>query len=163
LLYPAVESVLKNEDAAARGSLQRIYGEFSDSDVVELLPAIIKAIERLAPSNEMFGDSIRLAGLDLVSRLHIREGMPLCVSVLDVKRWGAGKRLPKCLEYLGRYGMYAKEVLPQLQEIRRNLAQAKRTAQQNEFLRLIDTSIEAIKASTVSPTVLDLKDFKGRG
>jgi hypothetical protein len=163
LLYPAVESVLKNEDAAARGSLQRIYGEFSDSDVVELLPAIIKAIERLAPSNEMFGDSIRLAGLDLVSRLHIREGMPLCVSVLDVKRWGAGKRLPKCLEYLGRYGTYAKEVLPQLQEIRRNLAQAKRTAQQNEFLRLIDTSIEAIKASTVSPTVLDLKDFKGRG
>ena len=43
---------------------------------------------RLAPSNEMFADGVRLAGLDLLSRLRIREGMTLCVSVLEPERWG---------------------------------------------------------------------------
>ena len=42
--------------------------------VLALLPAIIKATEKPAPSDEMFADVIRLAGLDLLSRLHIREG-----------------------------------------------------------------------------------------
>ena len=90
LLYPAIQSVLENEDGAARGSLARIYGKLTDRDLVALMPAIVKAIRDLAPSNEMFGDGIRLAGLDLVSRLHIREGMPLCVSVIEPDRWGAG-------------------------------------------------------------------------
>ena len=119
LLYPAIRSVLENEDSAARGSLQPIYGKLTDRDLVALLPAILKAIRDLAPSNEMFGDGIRLAGLDLVSRLHLREGMPLCVSVIEPKRWGSDRRLPKCMECLARYGVHAKAVLPQLREIRR--------------------------------------------
>jgi len=159
LLYPAIQSVLQNQDGAARGSLQRTYGKLTDRDLVELLPAIIKAIQQLAPSNEMFGDGIRLAGLDLVSRLHIREGMPLCVSVIELGRWGGGKRMPKCLEYLGRYGVYAKEVLPQLQEMRRNLVQTQRGKEPSESVKLLDKTIAEIEASTASPTVLDLKEF----
>jgi hypothetical protein len=159
LLYPAIQSVLQNQDGAARGSLGRIYGKLTDSDLVELLPAIIKAIQQLAPSNEMFGDGIRLAGLDLVSRLHIREGMPLCVSVMEVDRWGAGNRMPKCLEYLGRYGVHAKEVLPQLREIRRNLVTTERGKEQSDRVKLIDASIAEIEASTASPTMLHLKEF----
>jgi hypothetical protein len=162
LLYPAIQSVLENEDGAARGSVQRIYGKLTDSDLVKLLPAIIKAIQQLAPSNEMFGDGIRLAGLDLVSRLHIREGMPLCVSVMEVDRWGAGKRMPKCLEYLGRYGVHAKEVLPQLREIRRNLATTGRGKERSDGVKLLDASIAAIEASTASPTLLHLKEFMAR-
>jgi hypothetical protein len=159
LLYPAIQSVLQNQDGAARGSLQHTYGKLTDRDLVELLPAIIKAIQQLAPSNEMFGDGIRLAGLDLVSRLHIREGMPLCVSVMEVDRWGAGNRMPKCLEYLGRYGVHAKEVLPQLREMRRNLVQTQRGKEPSESVKLLDKSIAEIEASTASPTVLDLKEF----
>jgi len=162
LLYPAVRSVLENDDGAARGSVQRIYGELTDSDLLELLPAIVKAIDQLAPSNEMFGDGIRLAGLDLVSRLHIREGMPLCVSVIEPDRWGQGKRLPKCLEYLGRYGAHAKAVLPQLRELRREFAKTERGKEPSENMKLLDKSIAAIEASTASPTVVDLKEFKTR-
>jgi len=153
LLDPAIRSVLENDDGAARGSLSRIYGKLTDRDLVELLPAIVKAIRDLAPSNEMFGDGIRLAGLDLVSRLHIREGMPLCVSVIEPKRWGGGKRLPKCLECLARYGVHAKEVLPQLREISRN------TGKLGDSAGLLDKAIAEIEASTASPTVLDLKEF----
>ena len=159
LLYPAIQSVLQNDDGAARGSLGRIYGKLTDRDLAALLPAVIKAIGQLAPSNEMFGDGIRLAGLDLVSRLHIREGMGLCVSVIELGRWGGGKRMPKCLECLGRYGIHAKEVLPQLQEMRRKLVQTERGKGPSESVKLLDKSIAEIEASTASPTVLDLKEF----
>ena len=144
---------MENQDGAARGSLTRIYGKLTDRDLVMLMPAILKAIRDLAPSNEMFADGIRLAGLELVSRLHIREGMPLCVSVIEPNRWGGGKRLPKCLECLARYGVHAKEVLPQLRELRRN---PRLLGNNTEAL---DKAIAEIEASTASPTVLDLKEF----
>jgi hypothetical protein len=153
VLYPAIRSVLENDDGAARGSVQRIYGELTDSDVVELLPVIIQAIQQLAPSNEMFGDGIRLAGLDLVSRLHLREGMPLCVSVMEMNRWGAGNRVPRCIEYLGRYGSHAKEVLPQLREMSQ-LAGGGNKA--------LDKLIADIETSTDRPTLVSLKDFAAR-
>ena len=113
----------------------------------------------LAPSNEMFGDTIRLAGLDLVTRLHIREGMPLCVSVIEMDRWGGDKRLPKCLEYLSRYGVHAKEVMPQLQQLRREIVKAERGRALSDKLQLIDKRLADIEASTKSPTVLDLQEF----
>ena len=159
LLYPAIRSVLKNDDGAARGALSRIYGKLSDRDLVALMPAILKAVRDLAPSNEMFGDGIRLAGLDLVSRLHIREGMALCISVIEPDRWGAGRRMPKCLEYLGRYGTHAKGVLPALREMRRDLVRTERRKEQSDRVKLLDKSLAEIQASTASPAVLTMKEF----
>jgi hypothetical protein len=156
LLYPAIQSVLQNQDGAARGSLGRIYGKLTDRDLVALLPEILKAIRDLAPSNEMFGDDIRLAGLDLVSRLHLREGMPLCLSVVEMERWGSGRRLVKCMECLGRYGVHAKAVLPELREMRLNYKKKDGNAD------LLDKTIAEIEAATDSPTLLNLKDFKTR-
>ena len=156
LLYPAVRSVLENDDGAARGSLQPIYGKLTDRDLVALLPEILKAIRDLAPSNEMFGDDIRLAGLDLVSRLHLREGMPLCLSVVELNRWGSGRRLEKGLECLARYGVHAKAVLPELREMRRSLKDNDKNG------TLLDKTIAGIEAATDSPTLVDLKDFKTR-
>ena len=115
LLYPAIREVLENDDGAARLTLAHYYDKLSERDLAALLPAIIKAIEKMAPSDEMFADVIRLAGLDLLSRLHIREGMDLCVSTIEW-RWGNGYQ--KRLEYLKRYGAHAKEVLPALRNKR---------------------------------------------
>ena len=159
LLYPAVESLLQNQDGEARGTLGRIYGKLTDRDLVVLLPSVIKAVQKMAPSNEMFADGIRLAGLDLLSRLHIREGMPLCVSVIEPSRWGSGKRLPKCLECLARYGVHAKEFLPQLQEMRKELIGTERGKEPSENVKLFDKAISAITSSPTSPTVLDLNEF----
>jgi hypothetical protein len=156
LLYPAIQSVLQNQDGAARGSLQPIYGKLTDRDLAALLPEIIKAIRDLAPSNEMFGDDIRLAGLDLVSRLHLREGMPLCLSVVELKRWGSDRRMAKCMECLARYGVHARTVLPGLREMRRSLRDDDKNA------ILLDKSIATIEAAVDSPTLVDLKDFRSR-
>ncbi len=163
LLYPAIQSVLENDDSAARGSLSRLYGKLTDEDVVALLPAIVKAITKLAPSNEMFGDGIRLAGLDLLSRLHIREGLPLCVALIEPGRWGAGKRLPKCLEYLARYGAHAREILPQLQDVRGQWVQGGRGKENREQVQLLDKAVAAIQASKATPTLLNMKDFAATG
>ncbi|MBN8628707.1 MAG: HEAT repeat domain-containing protein [Planctomycetes bacterium] len=162
LLYPAVQSALQNEDSVARGSLSRIYGKLTDEDLVVLLPTIAQAVEELAPSNEMFADGVRLAGLDVLSRLHLREGMSLCVSVIEPERWGTGKRLPICLEYLARYGAHAKTVVPQLEELRRRVVQSKRGKEQTEQVRLLDQYIAKITTSKTSPTIIDLKNFDSR-
>jgi len=162
LLYPAVESVLQNDDSVARGSLRRLYGLLTERDQVVLLPAIVKAVDQLAPSDEMFGDGIRLAGLDLLSRLHIREGMPLCVSVIEPDRWGQGKRLTPCLEYLARYGAGAKAVLPQLRELRRTVAAGKALGNPGALARQLDQAIAAIESRTASPAVVGLKEFLAR-
>ena len=79
--------------------------------------------------------------------------MPLCVAVIEPGRWGGGKRLPQCLEYLARYGVHAKEVLPQLQEIRRNPGLL------GGGTAAIDKAITEIEASTAAPTLVDLKAF----
>jgi hypothetical protein len=158
LLYPAVQSILENDDSVARGSLGRVYGKLTDRDLVELLPAIYKAIQQLAPSNEMFGDGIRLAGLDLLSRLHIREGLPLCVSVIELDRWGSGNRLPKCLEYIGRYGAHATQVLPQLHDMRQHLVSGGRGGNA-AHVQLLEGCMAAIQASTNSPVLVGLQEF----
>ncbi len=148
LLYPAIRSVLRNDDGAARMALARYYEKLSDVDLAALLPDIIKAIEKMAPSDEMFADYIRLAGLDLLSRLHIREGMDLCVSTIE---WRWGNKYQKRMEYLKRYGTHAKVVLPQLRN--------KRLEKFPEGVKNIDKVITEIEAATDTPTLVSLKDF----
>lgn len=161
LLLPAVQSLLKNDDSVVRASVRKIFDDLTDADLIELLPAITRAVEQLAPSNEMFGDGIRLAGLDLLSRLHIREGMALCVTVMEPPRWGAGKRVDPCLKYLQRYGAHAKTVLPQLREIRAQFAvEAKKG--KSEQVEKMDKFIASLESSTTQPTVIGLSEFKVR-
>ena len=158
LLYPAVQSVLENEDGRTRGTLTKFYSQLTASDLAALMPAIIKAVEKMAPSGEMFADGIRLAGLDLLSQLYIREGMSLCVSVLELDRWGQGSRVPICREYLSRYGVHAKEILPQLQKLRDNFAKSDVKADK-EAAKTLDEIMGNITSSKASPVILDLKEF----
>jgi len=154
LLYPAVQSALQNEDSVVRSAIGKsIFDKLSDPDLAILLPDIVKAIEKLAPSDEMFGDGVRLAGLELLARLHIREGMPLCVSVMELDRWGSGKRMPGCMSALRKYGANAKEVLPQLKELSRDADGGNKD---------INKLIADIEASKDAPPLVSLKDFIAR-
>lgn len=161
-LVPALQSLLAHEDSIPRGSVSKTFTHLSDTELVALLPSIVKAVEKQAPSNEMFGDGIRLAGLDLLSRLQIREGMALCVSVIEPGRWGSGKRVEPCIKYLQRYGTHAKAVLPQLSEVRAQFAAAARGKANSEPVEQLDKCIAAIESSTAKPTVIGLSEFKTR-
>ena len=88
--------------------------------------------------------------------------MALCVSVIEPDRWGAGKRLPKCLEYLSRYGIHAKALLPDLQSMRAFIAEGERGTPLSENLQVLDKAIAAITASTASPDLVELAEFTTR-
>jgi HEAT repeat protein len=159
-LYPALLSLLQHEDSIARGTAASTYRNLTDEDLVKLLPDIVKGIQAMPPSNEMFADDVRLNGIDLLSRLHIREGIDLVVNAIEPDRWGEGRRSGTCLEYLQRYGTHAKEALPRLRELRDYLAKVKRAPAKN--IATFDAGIAAIQASTDTPTLVSVKDFKTR-
>ena len=159
-LDPAIRTLLRHEDSIARASAAKTFNYLTDNDLVELLPDITHAVEKIAPSNEMFGDGVLVAGLDLLSRLHIREGMPLCISTIQPDRWGLKNRTAPCLASIKRYGSHAKEILPQLRQIRTHLATAKKMSA--EDLKEYDDTIAEIENSTETPKIVNLKDFKSR-
>ena len=148
LLYPAVRSLLENDDAVARGGPGVILGMLSDRDLAVLLPAIVKAAREMPPTNEMFADTIFLAAADLLSRHHIREGMQLSVDLLLVQRWGMFARVDTCPVYLRRYGSHAKAVLPQLQELRQRRTEA-----------LFKKCMDEIETTTEAPPLVSLQEF----
>ena len=158
-LLPAIKMLLQHDDAVARRSVGYIYNKLTDADLVMLLPTIVKATEELAPSNEMFADNIRLAGLDLLSRLHIKEGLPLCVSVIEPTRWGQGRRLKKCIECLGRYGTHVESVYPELQKVRQYYASKQKVSQ--EVMKLFDDLAAEVK-SAKTPTLVSVSEFEAK-
>ena len=151
LLYPAMDSILQNEDSIPRGVLAPYLPKLAGRDLAVMLPAIVKAVEIMAPTNEMFADGIRTAGLDLLTSLHLREGMDLCVSTLDF-RWGL--QWEKRMEYLLRYGSHAKDVLPQLRK--------KRPDKSPDNAKRFDKHIADIEANADTPKLVSLKDFIAR-
>jgi hypothetical protein len=79
--------------------------------------------------------------------------MPLCLSVVELKRWGSDRRLAKGMECLARYGVHATAVLPELREMRRSLRENDKNG------GVLDKAIAGIEAATDSPKLVDLKDF----
>jgi hypothetical protein len=145
-LRKAVVAGLRNEDGRARGTIGNIYELLSFQEIQPLLPSIYEAIVTPAPSGEMFADGVRLAGLDLLAKNHIKEGLPLCVSLMDIDRHGKKGRIPQCLESLARYGSAAKPLLPELRQMEKDLrahSEAKMLQPQIDQLQSLIKSIES--------------------
>ena len=121
LLMKAVRVGLQNEDGRARGSLATVYEHLTYDEIKPLLPAIRQAIVEPAPSGIMFASGIRLSGVALLAKHRIREGMPLCLQILEIDKWGKKNRITECLKTLKTYGAAAKTVLPQLRQLEKNL------------------------------------------
>jgi hypothetical protein len=117
LLGKAVTSGLQNQDGRARAEIGGIYQQISYEEIKPLLPAIHEAIVKPSPSGIMFADGIRLSGLELLAKHRIREGMALCLDVMDIERWGKANRIEQCLKSLASYGGAAKPLLPRLRQL----------------------------------------------
>jgi len=147
-LYAAVERLLQNDDGRARGTMGSVYRNLGYEEVKALLPAIHRAIVEPAPSGVMFASGIRLRGLELLAKHRIREGMPLCIRVMDIDKWGKRSRISACLKILGSYGGAARSVLPELKALEKKLLahwEAKGLKPQIDLLRKTMANIEADK------------------
>ena len=119
LLRQAATAILTNQDGRARGALRTVYTQLSTAELEPLLPSIHEAVVQPAPSGVMFSDGIRLAGLDVLADQQIAEGLPLCVQLVDLDRWGSERRLSGCLRSLKKYGGSAQAALPEILEFAR--------------------------------------------
>lgn len=161
LLHPALRTLLRNEDGRIRGLIAPTYRLLAPADLAALLPDIVEAIRRPAPSGEMFADGIRLAGLDLLSRLKIREGLAMCVDLMEPERWGQGNRIPRCLEYLARYGSHARPEIPRLREAREAIVKRDpKKGEGNPMVAAIDKCIATIEADRDPPPLRSLEEFR---
>ena len=159
LLYPAIRRLLANEDPIARGHVGKIYPLLTDADLQVLLPDILAATDKMAPSNTMFADGIRLMGLDLLSSRRITEGMALCIKVIEFGRWGAGRRVGPCLKYLSRYGAAARPALPELRTMRETLVKNNRRNRNDAHIKAIDEIIAKINSSSKAPKLQTVAEF----
>jgi hypothetical protein len=144
-LYTAVRAGLQNQDGRARGSFTSVYQSLSFEEIKPLLPAIHQAIVDPAPSGIMFADGIRLAGLQLLAKHRIAEGMPLCIDIMEIERWGKRNRINQCLKSLASYKGAAKPLLPELRELEKALqahGEAKGLKPQIDQLQALIKSIE---------------------
>ena len=144
-LRKAVVAGLHNQDGRARGEIGGIYQQLSYEEIKPLLPAIHEAIVKPAPSGEMFASGIRLSGLEVFATHKIKEGMQLCLEVMEIDKWGKADRISRCIEILGMYGAAAKPLLPQLRQLEKDLiahSEAKNLQPKIEELRSLIKNIE---------------------
>lgn len=147
LLLRAVQIGLKNEDGRARGSLGSVYVNLAYDEIKPLLPAIHQAIVEPAPSGIMFASEIRLSGIELLARHRIREGMPLCIKIMDIKKWGKKKRITRCLKTLETYGAAAKVVLPELRQLEKELRAHKEARMLSPVIKQTQALIKKIDSA----------------
>lgn len=158
-LQLVMKSFLENDDSVVRASIIPVLAKLDDRELAPLLPTLVNAIETLAPTNEMWADDIRQSGLNLLSKRHIREGMLLCVSTIE---WRWGLELKPRMEFLARYGKHAREVLPDLRKLVRDLEKREEGQQPSDNRKILLKAIDDIQASKDEPEIITLKDFIAR-
>ena len=156
LLREAITATLKNEDGRSRGTVSNMYGKLSYEEIKPLLPVVYDAVKTPAPSGIMFAGQIRLAGLRVLSQHKIREGIPLCVEILELDKWGKKDRLKGCIAAIQNYGSAAKPLLPQLKQIEQDLLKHREakslmeyTRKLREIIAYLETSDEKIELRSI--------------
>ncbi len=116
-LRSAIALGLQNQDGHARSEISEIFSHLRFEELQPLLPAVLEAIEKPAPSGEMFADGVRLNGLKVLALHHIEEGMDACGDYLRTQNpWASEIRTPEILTILDSYGAEAQRIIPHLRE-----------------------------------------------
>lgn len=121
LLRQAIAATLRNDDGKARTVTSGMYQKLTLEEIRPILPAIYDAIVKPAPSGVMFADGVRTAGLQLLAKHKIMKGLPLCLDIMDIERWGKLGRISGCITALEEYGAAAKPMLPRLRQLEKDL------------------------------------------
>ncbi|MBT8037432.1 MAG: acetylesterase [Verrucomicrobiae bacterium] len=164
MLFKAVLAGLQNQDGRARGAFSSIYNQLSYDELKPILPAIYEAAKTPSPSGIMFCDQIRMAGLELLAKNHVSEGIELTAQYVKImKPHASEKRIHKVLAFLKQYGAHAQKTIPLLEdaanyfekdENRTNGFPARLGKQKAQNVR---DAIKEIKALKTRPTLKSIK------
>ncbi len=150
LLRKAVAAGLNNEDGRARGSIGGIYQKLSYEEIKPLLPAIHHAVVKPAPSGIMFCGQIRIAGLQLLAKHRIREGLPLCIDVMEIDKWGKQDRIKGCIKAIEEYGAAAKPLIPRLRKLEEELQAHREAKNLQDLIALVQDTRGKIEKTSGS-------------
>jgi len=160
LLYPAVRSILKNEDGRTRSLLSSLLSDLPDRDLKVLMPDIIKVVEEIAPSGIMFASDIRMAGLEVIVKHRVNEGIELLADYArNQKKHASEHRIVKVMEMLKTYRSHAKRVIPKLEATAKYFETAEEgfpRSLSRQKARLVRKTIKEIEASTDEPKLIFL-------
>jgi len=151
LLFAAVKRLLENPDGRARGAVGSVYNHLSYEEIEPLLPYVIRAIEEPSPSGVMFSSGIRMKGLQLLAKHRVAEGMPLCLTTMEIDEWGKRHRITTCLKTLQSYGGAARPVLPQLCELQKQLQNHREARGLEAEIELVGKTIARIESDENPP------------
>lgn len=160
-LKKAIVAGLQNQDGRARGTIGNLYSRLQFDELKPLLPAIHEAIIKPAPSGIMFADEIRMAGLELLVKHQIEEGINAATHyLLNQNLWASEKRTLVLLKIIESYGAHAQAVAPKLLEFAASIEGGEPnfpshlSKQKAEDIR---ASVERIKAATERPTLIRIE------
>jgi len=151
LLGKAIIAGLKNEDGRSRSSIGNIYKKLTYDEIKPLLPAIYEAVKNPAPSGIMFSAGVRLSGLELLAKHRIKEGLPMCIEVMEITKWGKKGRIGRCLNALAQYGGSAKPLLPELRQLEKQIASHRERKNLKKHLDKLQKLITEIESAKESP------------
>jgi len=160
-LRSAIANGLRNQDGHARSEISSVLSRLSYEQLQPLFPAILDAIEKPAPSGEMFADGVRLNGLKVLASHHIEEGIQACADyVRSQNPWASEHRTPEILQILVSYGAEAQRVIPHLRETETMFEQGetdfpKKLSKQKASA--VRKAIEGIETDNVRPKLNRIK------
>ncbi|MBT8044566.1 MAG: acetylesterase, partial [Verrucomicrobiae bacterium] len=140
-----------------RGTISNVYRKLSYEEIKPLLPAIYQAVKKPAPSGIMFAGQIRLAGLKLLAKHKIQEGIPLCLDVMQIHKWGKKNRITGCLDALDSYGAAAKPMIPELKKLVTELKKHREQAMMKPFIERIQKKITELENTDAQVELRSLK------
>ena len=117
-LLRTIRLLLTVDDGMVRWHMGKAFDKLQPAELDALWPEITAAVGKPAPSGEMFGNEIRMAGIKLLAKHHIGEGMR---AILDYARtqdgWASENRMAGQMAALVSYGTAAQALLPEVREL----------------------------------------------
>jgi HEAT repeat protein len=152
LLYPALAKLFQDSSGRTRGAGAYALNFFDRVDTAAMAQEIYDVIKTPAMNYKMMDDTPRARGLELMARLHLKEGVTLCFETFDLHRWGAVMRVPARFKVFQMYGGNAKAYLPKLRELRKKW-------KSGEHRIALDKTIQVIEADKNPLALISLHDL----
>lgn len=115
---------------------------------------------KAAPSGEMFADDIRIAGLRVLAKYHVKEGISASVYYMrNQNTWASEHRTPEIMKLLLTYGAHAKAVIPELKQLADAFDKGEDNFPKNlsrQKAKYIREKILVIEAANESPTLISI-------
>ena len=131
--------------------------------MIALGPDILAAVKVRCPTNTMFGNEIRMGGLQALAKYHFKEGIEAGIALAKTQGGhGSQKRTGGIMKMIVGYGKGAQPAIPQLREL---IVELNEQVKNREFpgdlnkqrVSDVEDATRAIGAATTQPELRSIQ------